>query len=102
MRRGLFTQYRSAMTPLPPQSGGEQTTDLEPTTGLGRCLYPPARGLDDVLDDRQAEPASARGAGTVGAEEALEEPRHVSRVDTDAVVRHREQPVTVLTPESDH
>lgn len=102
MRRGLFTQYRSAMTTLPRHSGGEQTPDLEPTTGLGRCLYPSTRGLDDVFDDRQAEPASARGAGTVGAEEALEEPRHVTRVDPDAVVRHREHPGAVLTLERDH
>ena len=99
---GTRSRYHTAGTTLPSRSRREQTTDLEPTAGLGRCLYPPARGLDDVLDDRQAETASARGASTVGAEETLEEPRHVPRVDPDAVVRHREEPIAVLTPESDH
>src|SRR6478609_2557673 len=102
MRRGLFTQYRTAMRTLPRHSGGEQTPDLEPTTGLGRRVYLAARGLDDVLDNRQAETASARGACPVGAEEALEEPRHVARVDPDAVVRDREEPGAVLTLKRDH
>src|SRR5437899_4461446 len=99
---GTRSRYRTDRATLPSRSHREQTPDLEPTTGLGRCLYPAACGLDDVLDDRQAETASARGASPVGAEEALEEPRHVPWIDPDAVVRDREEPGGVLTLERDH
>src|SRR2546430_6268025 len=61
----------------------------------------PAGGLDDVLDDREAEAAPARGAGAVGAEEPLEEPWRVLLGNAGAVVAHLEQDASVVGPELD-
>ena len=55
-----------------------------------------------MLDDRQPEPGATSGARPVGAEEALEQPRHVLVGDAGAVVGDIEHDVTGLARERDH
>src|SRR2546429_9522119 len=62
----------------------------------------PSGGLDDVLDDREAEAAPARCAGAVGAEEPLEEPWRVLLGNAGAVVAHLEQDASFVGTELDH
>src|SRR2546429_9816624 len=62
----------------------------------------PSGGLDDVLDDREAEAAPARCAGAVGAEEPLEEPWRVLLGNAGAGVAHLEQDASVGGTGLDH
>src|SRR5437868_1005332 len=55
-----------------------------------------------MLDDREAETAAARGSGTVGAEEALEQARRVLLGDTGPVVLHLQHDVAALPAQRDH
>src|SRR5262249_23763128 len=73
--------------PLVGRSSWKEARNVEPAATTAAGFDIPTRGLDHVLDDRQAEPGAARGAGTVGAEEALEQPRDVLVGDAGAVVR---------------
>ncbi len=61
----------------------------------------PTRGLDDVLDDREAEAAAARGAGAVGAEEPLEEPWRVLLGNAGPVVADLERDAVADATKSD-
>ena len=54
-----------------------------------------------MLDDRETEPATPSGAGSVRAEEALEEPRHVLFRNAGAVVGYLEHDPAVVAPERD-
>src|SRR4029453_6013671 len=66
-------------------SAREGTPDVKPAATTAAGFDVPACGLDDVLDDRQAEAGPAGGAGAIGAEEALEEARNVLVGNTGAV-----------------
>src|SRR5262245_32623921 len=72
-----------------PLREGDQ--DLEPASGPTESLDSAARARDDVLDDREPEARPPRGAGSVGAVEALEQAREVVLPHADAGV-----------PRSDH
>src|SRR5947208_11589152 len=61
----------------------------------------PADGLDDVLDDREAEAAPARRAGAVGAEEALEQARRVLLGHAGTVVAHLEEDASAVAADLD-
>src|SRR3989442_258848 len=75
---------------------------VEPAAFRAAGFDVPSGGLDDVLDDREAEAAPARGAGAVGAEEPLEEPWRILLGNAGSVVAHLEQDASVVGPELDH
>src|SRR2546423_11183967 len=75
---------------------------VEPAAFRAAGFDVPARGLDDVLDDREAEAAPSRGAGAVGAEEPLEQAWRVLLGDACAVVTNLEEDASVVRPEVDH
>src|SRR4029453_17455470 len=82
-------------------SAREGTPDVKPAATTAAGFDVPACGLDDVLDDRQAETGPAGGACAVGAEEALEEARHVLVWNTGAVVGDLEHDLAVGAREAD-
>jgi DNA-binding response OmpR family regulator len=55
-----------------------------------------------VLDDGEPETAAPRGAGAVGSEESLEEPRCIPFRDTGAVVPHLEHDLRVHAAQRDN
>ena len=61
----------------------------------------PAGGLDDVLDDREAEAAPPRGAGAIGTEEALEQARRVLFRHAGPVVAHFEEDASSVASQLD-
>src|SRR5947207_15028373 len=61
----------------------------------------PAGGLDDLLADREAEAAPTRGAGAVGAEEALEQARRVLLGHAGPVVAHLEEDASAVAADLD-
>ena len=75
---------------------------VEPAAFRAAGFDVPSGGLDDMLDDREAEAAPARCAGAVGAEEPLEEPWRVLLGNAGAVVAHLEQDASVVGTELDH
>src|SRR5215213_2814497 len=84
-----------------PKSARKAAPNVETAALPAAGLDVPACGLDHVLDDRQPEPAAARGARSVGAEEALEQPLHVLLGDPGTVVGDLEHDRAVVAPERD-
>lgn len=80
---------------------GKPAADDEPAAPTAFCLDRAARSGDDVLDDREAEAAPARGARSVGAEEPLEEPGSILFGHAGAVVARTEDDRTVFSAERD-
>ena len=74
---------------------------VEPAAFRAAGFDVPSGGLDDMLDDREAEAAPARCAGAVGAEEPLEEPGCILLGHSGAVVAHLEDDAAVLSAERD-
>src|SRR5207248_3865739 len=64
----------------------EDAADLEALAATAAGLDPAAGGADDVLDDREPEPGTARRAGGVGTPEAFEQAAEVRLRDAGAVV----------------
>ena len=75
--------------------------DVEPAAFGAAGFDVPARGLHDVLDDREAEAAPPRRAGAVGAEEPFEEPWRVLLGNAGAVVTHLEGDAVAIPPKGD-
>src|SRR5207248_8504265 len=70
----------------PRNRGGEGATNDEAAALTGCGLDASARGVHDMLDDREAEPASCGGAGAVASVEALEQTRNILLGDPTSVV----------------
>ena len=81
---------------------GEDAADLEPCPLAAARLDGAARLADDVLDDREPETRAARGAGVVGAVEALEQPRQLLLVDADAVIAAAQDDGVALALDREH
>ena len=75
---------------------GEREVEGRALAGLGLDPDAPAVALDDLLADRQADAGARVLVPAVQALEDDEDALEVLRVDADAVVAHREDPLAAV------
>ena len=95
----MTTHWGFVLMPQP-DAGRRKTVKTEPSPDSAVDFEKAAVAVDDVLDDREAEPGAAHLARARGVDpvKALGQPRQVLARDAVAAVAHRDRDKGARTP----